>query len=64
MLHREVFDKLAKSVPEAVMVRAALENALPPSFVDDIFERVSSVSRQVKTSHSSAGCFQPGDEVE
>lgn len=39
MLHQEAFDRLSVKYPEAVMVRAALENALPPEFVDDLFRR-------------------------
>lgn len=42
MLHSKVFDKLSQRYPEAVMVRATLEQALPPSFVDEIFEQVAS----------------------
>jgi IS4 transposase len=37
MWRQEVFDQLSKKSPEALMVRATLENALPPSFVDDVF---------------------------
>ena len=39
MLHQEAFDRLSVKYPEAVMVRATLENALPPTFVDDIFSQ-------------------------
>ncbi len=39
MLHQEAFDRLSVKYPEAVMVRATLENALPPTFVDDLFNR-------------------------
>ncbi|MBC7816574.1 MAG: IS4/IS5 family transposase, partial [Planctomycetaceae bacterium] len=39
MLHQEVFDRLSVKYPEAVMVRATLENALPPTLVDDIFSQ-------------------------
>lgn len=42
MLHQEVLDRLIEKHPEAVMVRAALEHALPPTFVDEVFERVAS----------------------
>lgn len=42
MWHAEVFARLAKKHPEAVMVRATIEQALPPSFVDEVFERVAS----------------------
>ncbi len=42
MLHQVVYEKLVKKCPEAVMIRATLENALPPSFVDDVFARVAS----------------------
>ena len=42
MLHQEVFQRLIVKHPEAVMVRATLEQALPPSFVDEVFERVAS----------------------
>jgi IS4 transposase len=42
MLHEEVFQRLAVKHPEAVMVRATLEQALPPSLVDEVFERVAS----------------------
>lgn len=41
MFHEEVFQKLAAKHPEAVMVRATLEQALPPSFVDETFRRVA-----------------------
>ena len=46
MLHEEVFQRLAVKHPEAVMVRATLEQALPPSLVDEVFDRVA--SRQYK----------------
>jgi IS4 transposase len=39
VLHQEAFDRLSVKYPEAVMVRATLENALPPTFVDDVFSR-------------------------
>ncbi|QDU30639.1 hypothetical protein ETAA8_57850 [Anatilimnocola aggregata] len=34
MLHEEVFQRLAVKHPEAVVVRATLEHALPPSLVN------------------------------
>ena len=39
MLHQEAFDRLSVKYPEAMMVRATLENALPPTLVDDIFSQ-------------------------
>lgn len=42
MLHAEAYKRLVKKYPEAVMVRAVLEQALPPLFVDDVFMRVAS----------------------
>ena len=42
MFHQEVLDRLIAKHPEAVMVRATLEHALPPTFVDEVFERVAS----------------------
>ncbi len=41
MFHSELFDRLVRKRPEAVMVRATLEHALPPSFVDGLFRRVA-----------------------
>lgn len=42
MLHKAVYERLVSKCPQAVMVRAALENALPPALVDEVFERVAS----------------------
>lgn len=42
MLHAVVFERLVQKHPEAVMVRATLEQALPASLVDEVFERVAS----------------------
>lgn len=42
MLHKVVYERLVAKCPQAVMVRAALENALPPALVDEVFERVAS----------------------
>ena len=39
MLHQEAFDRLSVKYPEAVMVRAMPENALPPTLMDDIFSQ-------------------------
>lgn len=39
MLHSAVFAKLIEKHPEAVMVRATLEQAFPAEFVDEVFER-------------------------
>lgn len=41
MLHEEVFQRLAAKHPEAIMVRATLEQALPATFVDEVFKRVA-----------------------
>lgn len=41
MFQQELFELLVRKRPEAVMVRATLEQALPPSFVDEVFERVA-----------------------
>jgi IS4 transposase len=38
MLSRTVLDHLEKRCPEAVLVRSALENALPPEVVDEVFQ--------------------------
>lgn len=42
MFHMEVYERVVKKYPAAVMVRAVIEQALPPSFVDDVFTRVAS----------------------
>lgn len=42
MFAAEVFERLAKKHPEAVMVRAVMEQAMPPGFVDDVFKRTAS----------------------
>ncbi len=41
MLASELFDRLLRKHPEAVIVRATLEQALPSSFVDEVFERTA-----------------------
>jgi hypothetical protein len=41
MILGEVFERFAEESPVAVMARAALENALPPSAVDALFEGVA-----------------------
>lgn len=41
VFQQELFELLVRKRPEAVMVRATLEQALPPSFVDEVFERVA-----------------------
>jgi Transposase DDE domain len=41
MILSEVFERFAEESPVTVMVRAALENALPPSSVDALFEDVA-----------------------
>jgi hypothetical protein len=41
MILSEVFERFAEESPVTVMVRAALENALPPSAVDALFEDVA-----------------------
>ena len=38
MILSEVFERFAEESPVTVMARAALENALPPSSVDALFE--------------------------
>jgi IS4 transposase len=42
MFHAEVYERVVKKYPAAVMVRAVIEQALPPSFVDEVFEQVAS----------------------
>jgi Transposase DDE domain len=41
MILSEVFERFAEESPVTVMARAALENALPPSVVDALFEEVA-----------------------
>lgn len=41
MILSEVFERFAEESPVTVMVRAALENALPPSAIDALFEDVA-----------------------
>lgn len=41
MLHEAVLERLEKKCPVAVMVRAILEQALSPAFIDEVFERVA-----------------------
>jgi hypothetical protein len=41
MILSEVFDRFAEESPVTVMARAALENALPPSAVDALFDDVA-----------------------
>jgi hypothetical protein len=41
MILSEIFERFAEEAPVAVMARAALENALPPSAVDALFEDVA-----------------------
>src|SRR3954453_8689441 len=41
MILSEVFERFAEESPVTVMARAALENALPPSAVDALFEDVA-----------------------
>ena len=41
MILSDVFDRFAEESPVTVMARAALENALPPSAVDALFEDVA-----------------------
>jgi IS4 transposase len=42
MLHQEVFDRVVRECPEAVMMRGVLENALPPEMVDEVFNDTKS----------------------
>jgi hypothetical protein len=41
MILSEVFERFAEESPVTVMARAALENALPPSSIDGLFEEVA-----------------------
>jgi hypothetical protein len=41
MILSQVFERFAEDCPVAVMARAAMENALPPSAVDALFETVA-----------------------
>src|SRR4029079_6866723 len=41
MILSEVFERFAEESPITVMARAALENALPPSAIDALFEDVA-----------------------
>lgn len=41
MIHGEVFQRFAEDSPVCVMVQTLLENTLPPTTVDDLFERHS-----------------------
>ena len=41
MILSEVFERFADESPVTVMARAALENALPPSALDALFEDVA-----------------------
>jgi len=54
MVVREIYEKFAKESPVAVMVRVALEFALPASFLDELFvehaERLGPVIGQMKGS--------------
>lgn len=41
MIPSEVFERFVEESPISVMARATLENALPPSALDELFERVT-----------------------
>ncbi len=41
MLLQAVFDQFVKECPASVMVRALLENVLPPGPLDELFERTA-----------------------
>jgi hypothetical protein len=58
MLHPELYERLTKKHPQAVMLRAVLEQALPASLVDEVFDRVANALASRMSSAVNRGEFK------